>query len=188
MTGERAAIILQLALACVLLTFACATRPVPLSWKESQSASLRDHLARLDPSVNPNEAARLAETAIEQSDSLALEYQAVRAAWVGNWLVNYGWRERGLCYDWPNDLYPRLHALDLQTLQLHLAVAHMDTPREHNALVITATGQPFEHGVVLDAWRYSGRLWFGPASADKYPWSPLPRDRVAPELQKFLAP
>jgi hypothetical protein len=174
------------ALVCVLLVAGCASSPVNRHWTQVQSAALRDRLVQLDRRVDADEARRLAAVAVEQTAVLAQQFRAVRPAWVGNWLVNVGWRDRGLCYDWANALYPRLHRLGLQTLELHLAVAHMDTPHEHNCIVVTARGQPFAEGVVLDAWRHSGRLWFGDVAKDKYPWQPLPHDRVTPELRSLV--
>jgi hypothetical protein len=41
---------------------------------------------------------------------------------------------------------------------------------EHNSVVVTAKGQPFQQGLVLDAWRHSGRLHWTPVIADRYPW------------------
>ena len=119
--------------------------------------------------------------------ALAREYAVVRPAWLHNNLVNLGLRDRGLCYHWANDLFARLQTLDLQSLELQLAVANMDRRREHNAIVVTARGRPLSEGIVLDAWRRSGRLWWGYATTDKYHWQPLPRDRVAPELEQFFA-
>jgi len=151
-----------------------------------QRVCLREQLQQLDRRVDAGEATRLAETAVVESATLAREFRAVRPAWFGNYLVNFGLRDHGLCYDWANGLYPCLHKLGLKTLELHLAVARMDTRHEHNAIVVTARGQSFADGVVLDAWRHSGRLWFGSVGSDKYPWQPLPRDRVAPELQALI--
>jgi hypothetical protein len=37
---------------------------------------------------------------------------------------------------------------------------------ENNALVVTARGQRFEDGIVLDAWRRAGRLWWSPVMKD----------------------
>ncbi len=185
-TAGRCRIGLKGVLAFVLLMTGCASRPVPGHWTQVQSTDLKDRLLQLDSRVAADEATRLAQVAVEQSAALAHQYRAVRPAWLGNYLVNLGLRERGLCYDWANSLYPRLHELGLRTLELHLAVAHMDTRHEHNAVVVTARAQPFAKGVVLDAWRHSGRLWFGGADSDKYPWEPLPRDRVPPELEKLL--
>jgi hypothetical protein len=46
--------------------------------------------------------------------------------------------------------------------------------REHNSVVITATGQAFENGMVLDPWRNSGNLYWDLIKMDTYPWQELP--------------
>ena len=177
---------LTFVLVCVLCLTGCASRPVPGQWMQSQSAALKNRLLQLDSEVDAEDAEHLAQVAVEQSAALAHQYRAVQPPWLGNYLVNMGWRERGLCYDWANGLYPRLHGLGLRSLDLHLAVARMDTRHEHNCIVVTPRDHPFSEGVVLDAWRRSGRLWFGSVSTDKYPWQPLPRDRVPRELEKLV--
>ena len=186
-TASRCRVGLTRLLVCVLLMTGCASRPVPGHWTQVQSAALKNRLLQLGAGVDADDATRLAEVAVEQSAALAHQYRAVRPAWLGNYLVNLGLSDRGLCYDWANGLYPRLHELGLRSLELHLAVARMDTPHEHNCIVVTAHRQPFAEGVVLDAWRNSGRLWFGSVTTDKYPWQPLPRERVAPELENLVA-
>jgi hypothetical protein len=40
----------------------------------------------------------------------------------------------------------------------------------HSTVVVTARNQPFEKGLVLDPWRNSGRLYWIPVKADRYPW------------------
>lgn len=177
---------LSILLSCAQLLCGCASRPEIGRRTQIQSAALTDRFLELDDKVDADEAKRLAEVAVEQAADLAEQFRAVRPAWLGNYMVNMGLRDRGLCYDWANALYPRLHALNLRSLELHLAVARMDTPREHNCIVVTAPRQPFSEGIVLDAWRHSGRLWFGSVRTDKYPWQPLPRDRVPPELEKMV--
>lgn len=171
----------------VLALVGCASAPIEASWKQQQTSALREQLIQLDKSVESDEAARLASTAVETAAELAVEYRAVRPACLQNILVNSGKRKRGLCYQWANDLYPHLYDLNLKTLELHLAVARMDTRREHNSVVVTARSQPFEQGIALDAWRHSGRLCSHFVAKDKYPWKPLPRDRVAPELEKYMS-
>ena len=47
------------------------------------------------------------------------------------------------------------------TLDLHWGIARAGTQREHNSVVVTAKGAPFTTGIVLDAWRHSGRLYVG---------------------------
>jgi hypothetical protein len=183
----RLAFLLVLTLAGLLTSTGCASRPSARGTGAQQhAAELRERLLQLDASVQPDEAGLMAKTAVEEAAMLAVKYQAVRPAWLHNWLVNAGWRERGLCYEWANDLFPSLHALGLRSLELHLAVARMDTRREHNCIIVTARRQPVAAGLVLDAWRHSGRLWYGDVRTDKYPWKPLPPDRIAPELRGIM--
>lgn len=136
---------------------------------EKPAALARD-LQALGPDVDAWEARALAEMAWAGSVELAGQYRATRPAWFHNMLVNAGFRPRGLCYHWANDLADRLAALPLQTLEIHYAVARPATPREHNALVVTRRGTPFSEGLVLDAWRRSGELTWMPVPADHYPW------------------
>jgi hypothetical protein len=170
----------------IVLLAACTSAPVMGPETEKHSHELQEQLVALDDRVDQGEAARLATISFQQAGSLAREYRAVRPPWIHNVLVNNGFRERGLCFEWANDLFERLYRLDCKTLELHLAVARMDTRREHNAVLVTARGAPFESGVILDAWRFSGRLWFGAAARDKYPWVPLPADRVNPRVQELV--
>lgn len=94
----------------------------------------------------------------------------VRPALFHNFMVNLGVRKRGLCYHWAEDLVARLQTLKLATLDLHWGIARAGTLREHNSVVVTAKGQPFRQGVVLDAWRHAGRLHWADVAADRYPW------------------
>jgi hypothetical protein len=65
----------------------------------------------------------------------------------------------------------RLDALKLETLELHWAESFERTASEHNVIVVTAVGQPFQQGILLDNWRYGGRLIWGPVNGDPhYRW------------------
>jgi hypothetical protein len=171
--SERRPILSARCMACLSATglaallAGCTTLPHPAA-----PAELTPPLLRLAATVDAEEADALATTACDYSWQLAQTYRVVRPARFHNLLVNCGLRERGLCYHWADDLGARLDALKLRTLELHRVVAHPGRLlREHNALVVTAVGQPFEQGVVLDAWRDSGRLFWCAVQADKYPWT-----------------
>ena len=151
----------------------CARLPRTDSAVRDTSIDLQRQLINLGERVDETEAANLAQVAIVEAKNLAREYQAAGPPWFHNMMVNGRLKKRGLCYHWTNDLFSRLNALGLRSLDLHLAVARRETSREHNAVVVTAGGQPFEHGLVLDAWRGSGTLFAGPVLGDKYPWKPL---------------
>ena len=137
--------------------------------------SLQDDLAALSQQANILEAQLVAETAITYSDQLAEEYQLVRPAVLHNVLIRVGLKDRGLCYHWTEDLLKQLQSLDLRTYQFHWGVAHRGSElREHNSVVITARGQAFENGMVLDPWRNSGDLYWALIKSDRYPWQELP--------------
>jgi len=145
-------------------------RPEALVYRE-KVLSLRNDLTALNGHPNLTEAGLLAETAISYSSYLAEEYRLVRPAILHNVLVRMGLKDRGLCYHWTEDLMQRLVLLELKNFQLHWGVAHRGSElREHNSVVVTARGQKFEEGIVLDPWRNSGELYWARVKNDRYPW------------------
>jgi len=132
--------------------------------------SLQHALALLGPSVRSEEAECVAASAYDYSRVLAARYGVVRPPLFHNFLVNTGFKQRGLCYEWAEDLLTQLQACNLRSLEFHWGIARADTYREHNSLVVTAVGQPFSEGIVLDPWRRSGHLVWSSVSTDKYPW------------------
>ncbi|MPN40217.1 hypothetical protein SDC9_187753 [bioreactor metagenome] len=81
-------------------------------------------------------------------------------------------RQRGLCWHWADDLESRLAQLNPRTLEFHRAVARLGRSGEHSAVVLTARGQSFDRGIVLDAWRHGGKLHWASVKDDQffYPW------------------
>ena len=138
--------------------------------KTSEVRQLQVALVSLSPTVREVEAGQVAGCAYDYSRFLAQQYRVVRPPVCHNFLINSGFKERGLCYQWAEDLLAQLQSLNLESLQLRWGIARADTFREHNCVVVTAHGQPFEQGIVLDAWRRSGRLVWSAVQADKYPW------------------
>ncbi len=165
----------HLAVALALLAGGCAL-PVATGSETSVHPShasirqLRTALIALGPTVSPSDATRLSEHAHRASRQLARDYRSVGSPHFQNFLVNTGFRKRGLCYHWTEDLMHQLQALHLASLELHWADAHARALREHNCVVVTARGQPFADGIVLDGWRHSGRLFWSPVRTDHYPW------------------
>ncbi len=170
---------LAVCLAAVLLA-ACAGPAAGLRADASRladkTAALEQSLAALGPEVDRSEARRAARTAVTTSLQLADDYRVVPPARLHNLLIQAGVRDRGLCWQWTEDLMARLQALELKTLELHWGVAHKGSDlREHNSVVVTAPGRPFRQGLVLDPWRDSGDLYWVVVERDSYPWEPLPR-------------
>lgn len=140
-------------------------------------AALKEQLIDMADAVDRAEAHKVAEAAIIYSQALAARYQVVRPAVWHNILVRVGVRDRGLCYHWTTDLMRKLQTLDLASFDLYWGVAHRGSElREHNSVVISARGQVFESGIVLDPWRHSGDLYWAEVSNDRFPWRELPRN------------
>lgn len=171
-----------------LLIISCVNTGTPATRKEQAQRLSRD-LQQLSPTVNAREADRFAVTAIEESAKLSSDFKPFIHPWMNNGLVNTGLRKRGLCYQWRDDLFPFLHRLNLKTLEMHLTSSRRDTMREHHGIIVTAKGQRFEDGLVIDPWRHGGRLWWGRLADDKgHPWKPLPRDLTPVVLRPLLMP
>ena len=148
---------------------------------------LRDRIAALSPSVRADEAQRVAECAYATAAQLRRDYGVIGGPpSFQNVLVNLGIRKRGLCFQWAEDLLVQLDALKLGTLELHWAEAWAGSWREHNCVVVTAKGQPFRQGIILDCWRHSGHLFWSPLATDHCPWIE-DRNYAAVARRKFSA-
>jgi len=132
---------------------------------------LRNRIASLGPDVEPEEAQRVARCAYVTGRELKKEWGVVWPPGLQNFLVNTGKRKGGLCFHFATELLHRLDALKLETLELHWAESFERTASEHNVIVVTAKGQPFQQGILLDNWRFGGRLIWGPVVDDpQYQW------------------
>lgn len=147
----------------------------------------------LSPSVNPDEARRVAHIAYTTGRELAQKWEMGSSPTMHSFLINIGAKKAGYCYQFATELLLRLDAQRLQTLELHWGESDAGTDTEHNVIVITAIGQPFAQGIMLDNWRRSGRLLWGPLQGDPdHVWqenkpammSRLPRRPVAKEQRK----
>jgi len=123
-------------------------------------------LVQLSPKVDPDEARRVAFTAYTTGRQLAVEWQMVWPATMQSFLINVGKRKAGHCFQYANELLLRLDALRLRTLELHWAECAPGNFDEHNVIAVTARGQPFDQGILLDNWRNCGRLVWGPVKGD----------------------
>ena len=153
---------------------------------EDHIETLRGEILALgdEGEVSEEEAALLADTSVRHAAALARSYRMVRPIEIHNTLVNLGLRKRGLCYQTAEDMYVRLRDLDLKTLRLHWGVAHKgDLWLEHSGVIVTARDRPFAEGLVIDAWRHSGRLRWARVAEDRYPWVRMFKSKF-PELRE----
>jgi hypothetical protein len=164
-----------LAIASFSTSVAMESLRQPVSWQlpghdRAEAEALAKRLAALSPEVDPQEAKRLANCAYATAYRLKQQYAMVWPPLFNNVLVNMGIKKRGLCFQWAQDLLVPLDKLKLKTLELHWGQARAETWQESNCIVVTAKNQPFETGIILDAWRHCGNLYWAPAATDEEPW------------------
>ena len=162
----------------VLVIFGAWARPAvgeqqqqPISFQVQKSdvtkaGKLAGDLALLSPRVNREEAKLLADCAFATVSKLRREYRMFGTPIFNNFLIYHGLRKRGYCYQWSEDLLIALDALRLKSLELHWGEYDPGTWRENNCIVVTAKGQPFKRGIMLECWRHLGHLYFGPVASD----------------------
>jgi hypothetical protein len=132
----------------------------------SKAEKLANELTSLSPRVNREEATLLADCAFVTATKLRREYRMFGTPIFNNFLIYHGLRKRGYCYQWSEDLLVALDKLKLRSLELHWGEHDPGTWRENNCIVVTAKGQPFKQGIMLECWRRLGHLYFGPIASD----------------------
>jgi hypothetical protein len=159
----------------------------------AEDPTLKARLAALSPKVNPEEARRVAHISYTTGLELARKWEMGSSPTMHSFLINIGAKKGGYCHQFATELLLRLDAQRLKTLELHWGESDAGTDTEHNVIVVTAIGQPFAQGIMLDNWRRSGRLLWGPLNGDPdHAWqenrpammSRLPRRPVAVEQRK----
>ncbi|MCK4440911.1 MAG: hypothetical protein KAU90_02825 [Sulfurovaceae bacterium] len=152
----------------------CSLTPLPTSTPKIISTNidiLSNMIIDLNRTIDRYEAQDVASRAVRYSKYLAQKYRVVSPPLWHNTLVNLGIRKRGLCYQWAEDLLSYLLTKKYQTIQFYIVGASIGSYFEHNALAISAKGSSFKKGILLDAWRNSGNLYFIEIDKDKrYKW------------------
>jgi hypothetical protein len=132
----------------------------------AEDTALRARLVGLAPSVNPEEARHVAFIAYTTGLELARKWEMGSSPTMHSFLINIGVKKGGYCYQFATELLVRLEAQNFKTLEFHWAESDAGTDTEHNVIAVTARGQPFEQGIMLDNWRRSGHLLWGPLNGD----------------------
>ena len=128
--------------------------------------ALPARLVALSPNINPEEARRVAYIAYTTGRELAQRWKMIASPTVQSFLINIGLKKGGYCYQFAGELLLRLDAQKFKSLELHWAESDAGTDTEHNVIVVTARGQPFQQGIMLDNWRHAGHLLWGPLTGD----------------------
>ena len=165
----------RLAILSVLVTAlsssALARKKDPEFATSADDPALRSRIVTLGPGIDPEEARRVAQIAYTTGRDLKKEWKIVWPPGLQNFLVNTGQRKGGLCFQFAERLLLRLSEQKWNTVEFHWAESFETTVSEHNVIVVTAKGQNFYQGIILDNWRYGGRLVWGFLKDDPhYKW------------------
>jgi len=128
----------------------------------------------IDLGGNKDESQELATLAVVKSKELANSYNLATPPLYHNFLVNSGQRERGLCFHFVEDLMQEINTRGFNSFSFRWARANADKLDEHNVIVVLKKGSnDFKNGIILDAWRHSGNLYFIKLQNDpKYNFKP----------------
>ncbi len=149
----------------------CSVKQENLAIEPTKLTQLTTDLAALSPSVDYQEARLFAYEALWYPHVLAKRYGLVYPPTFHNLLINTGLRDRGLCYQWSEDMIIHLKALHYQSFDLRWGVANKGEFDEHNTVVVVAKGAPFSTGILIDPWRHSGELYWTKLNDDpEYHW------------------
>ena len=154
----------------LLLLTGCSVKPQPLQTRSAQTLSRT--LLSLDRSISPREAQKLSKDLFVYTALLTKEFKLTSPPLWHNFLVNVGIKKKGLCYDFSDALYRHLRSRAYPHFRFHLVVSDKGAYfKEHNALLITAKDQSIQKGIIIDAWRHSGKLCFKRLREDRaYRW------------------
>jgi hypothetical protein len=163
-------LMLSAIVACVVQLGGPDVNARTMSGSVSGAKVLGDRIASLGQNVRPDEAQLVAERAYATVEGLRQKYGVTWPPLFNNFLVNVGIHKRGLCFQFAEDLLLDLDSLKTTSLELHWGAARAGQWGEHNCVVVTAKGQPFRDGILLDTWRLSGHLFWSTVTVDHFPW------------------
>ena len=156
---------LSIALAAILLLSACSSiyfQDVSVDKKgntvvkaivsedEKKIVELHQAIMTLGPNIVESEAKFVAREAVLYPKILANRYKLMNPPLFHNVLVNYGKRERGLCYQWTRDMGLQINR-PMKSLHFFHGVAfRRNYWKEHSTLVVAAKGKGVPDGIILD--------------------------------------
>lgn len=143
--------------------------------RSPEDAALIARIQALSPTVSLDDAKRVTYSVVTTGQELGREWHvnwySTLMPGIQNLLIKTGARKGGYCYQYSMEVLVRLDALKLKTVEFHWAESGAGTICENNGIVVTARGQPFEQGVLLDSWRSQPSVTWTEVTRDpEYHW------------------
>lgn len=155
----------------MFLLAGCSAKQDSLHVTPDRVSALTNELMQLSDTIDYHEARMFAYESLLYPQVLAERYGLVYPPTFHNFLINTGFKDRGLCYQWSEDMITHLKGLGYQSFDLRWGVANKGEFNEHNSVVVVAKGAPFQTGILIDPWRNSGVLYWAKLSDDpEYKW------------------
>lgn len=112
---------------------------------------------RIQPAAQ-QEAQWIADTAYKAAAAISRLNDSNFPGWAGNYLVNAGLQDRGLCWHYQHDMYRELRRRPLTYFAIGCCGRDIGTRREHNCVYVSPKVVGWPLAWVLDAWPWNGRL------------------------------
>ncbi len=103
------------------------------------------------------EARWLADTAFKAGAGISRVYDSSYPGWAGNYLVNFNWQHRGLCWHYQHDLFGELRRRSLTYFRIGTCRRDKGTRREHSCTYIAPEARAWPAAMIVDPWVYNGR-------------------------------
>jgi hypothetical protein len=152
----------------IFIFLGCVKEPsIPLGIENLEKTFLS-----IDNTIDRNESAEFAYKILEYTSSLKYKYDLEYPPLYHNFLVNSGLKNRGLCWHFANDMLIFILDQKYKSFDYYIVGASIDDYwDEHNAIVVTCKGCSYKQGIILDAWRNSGNLYYSTVEDDyEYKW------------------
>jgi hypothetical protein len=122
------------------------------------------------PAVH-QDAENMAVALLSETARLKEEYKSFFIPTLHNLFISMGIKKRGACKHWAEDLLMTLRNVPRKHFSVTWGEAYPGKAKEHNVAVIFPKGSRFEHGILYDPWRTSGKpYWVGISEDSHYPW------------------
>lgn len=138
---------------------------------ENQNGILTSKIMILDSQISKTDAKRISAHILKVSKDIKDEFNPIRYPWVNNTLVNLGFKKKGLCWHWSDELYSRLIG-KIEPLKIQRVGANIGRLSEHNAVILSSIDSDINSSILIDLWRLGGNpLIMSVKDDESYLWS-----------------